>query len=116
MVIGNPVVFPLNKPLLKIGKSSSCLGVVPFCLPPFLLSRSGSKSSDVNDKPEGQPSIVIPTHSPCDSPKMETLNILPNEFNAYRFKYWRVKIHLLLSFSNHYKNPGRIYLLPLLLQ
>jgi HD-like signal output (HDOD) protein len=31
MVMGNPVVLPLNIPLLRIGKSSSCLGVVPLC-------------------------------------------------------------------------------------
>src|SRR5215510_6390591 len=85
IVIGKPVVFPLKTPLLKIGKSSSCLGVVPFCLPPFLLSRSAARSSGDNDKPAGQPSIVIPTHSPCDSPKMETLNMRPKEFKLLLF-------------------------------
>src|SRR5436190_12059016 len=78
--MGAPVVLPLNTPLLNMGKSSSLRGVVPFWVPPFLLSMSSKKSSTDNDKPAGQPSIFIPADSPCDSPNIDTRNILPNEF------------------------------------
>ena len=69
---------PLEKPDLKIGISSSCLGVVPFCFPPFLLSISSTKSLLCNGNPAGHPSITIPTHAPCDSPKICTLNKVTN--------------------------------------
>src|SRR5437868_15082824 len=61
------------------GISSSLLGVVPF-VPPFLLSRSAIKSSTLNGNPAGQPSMVTPTHSPCDSPKICTRNMRPKLF------------------------------------
>ena len=58
------MVFPLKIPDLKMGKSSSFRGVVPFCKPPFLLSISIKKSSILKDNPAGIPSIKIPTDSP----------------------------------------------------
>ena len=79
MVIGAPVDLSLKTPLTISGISSSFLGVVPF-VPPFLLSRSAEKSSTVIGIPGGQPSITTPTFTPCDSPKMLTLNNRPNEF------------------------------------
>ena len=63
-----------------MGISSSFLGVVPGCDPPFLLSISVTKSSAKSEIPAGQPSIVIPTEGPCDSPKIFTLNKLPKLF------------------------------------
>ena len=77
---GAPVVRSLKIPVLKIGMSSSCLGVVPFCLPPLRRSISSVKSATINGKPAGHPSIVRPTHAPCDSPNICTLNKVPNLF------------------------------------
>src|SRR5258708_2947133 len=104
MVMGAPVVYPLNNPLLKIGRSSSLRGVVPFCIPPLRRSRSGKKSSAGNGIPAGQPSIFTPTLSPWDSPKILIRNSLPNEF-----------IIALPVFSGLRKNRDTIYLLLLLL-
>ena len=78
--MGAPVVVSLNKPDLKIGISSSCLGVVPFCLPPLRRSISVTKSATTNGKPAGHPSTTIPTQAPCDSPKICTLNKVPKLF------------------------------------
>ena len=64
MVSGAPVVLLLKIPDKNIGISSSLRGVVPGCVPPFLLSISFTKSSASNEIPPGQPSIVIPTEGP----------------------------------------------------
>ena len=39
-----------------------------------------TKSDCCKGKPAGQPSITIPTHAPCDSPKICTLNKVPKLF------------------------------------
>ena len=87
IVMGVPVVFPLNKPLTICGISSSFLGVVPLA-PGFLLSISSAKSSTDKLIPDGQPSTVSPTLSPCDSPKILTLKILPNELIFIQSEYF----------------------------
>ncbi|MDB5192014.1 MAG: hypothetical protein JWQ96_1577 [Segetibacter sp.] len=78
MVIGAPVVTSLKTPVIIFGISSSLRGVVPL-VPPLRRSISVTKSAAFNCTPAGHPSIVTPTCGPCDSPKMLTLNIRPNE-------------------------------------
>jgi hypothetical protein len=41
---------------------------------------SAAKSSTRSGSPAGHPSITMPTPAPCDSPKMVSLNMRPNEF------------------------------------
>ena len=77
--------YPLKIPDLKMGKSSSFLGVVPFCTPPFLLSVSSIKSDSWIGNPAGHPSIVMPTQAPCDSPKICTRNKCPKVFMGIKF-------------------------------
>jgi hypothetical protein len=49
-------------------------------LPLCLLDRSPENISGLTANPGGQPSITMPMLLPCDSPKMETLKTVPNEF------------------------------------
>jgi len=73
------VVKPLNQPEIISGISSSARGVVPFA-PDFLREISAVKSSIFKGKPALTPSIVTPIAGPCDSPKIDILNICPKEF------------------------------------
>ena len=61
------------------GWSGSTLGVVPF-LPALRRERSASKSCSQRVMPAGTPSNTTPIELPCDSPKMESLNLVPKEF------------------------------------
>lgn len=93
IVIGAPVVLPLNNPVLMPGISSSLRGVVPFA-PGLRLSMSVLKSSIANGNPAGQPSMVSPTHSPCDSPKICRRNMRPKLFTVF---YLRMLMRLLVN-------------------
>jgi hypothetical protein len=46
--------------------------LAPFYIRSEIICRQG--------KPAGQPSIVMPTDAPCDSPKIDTRKSLPNAF------------------------------------
>src|SRR5512137_2636875 len=84
--MGDPVVNPLQIPLSISGWSDSCLFVVPS-RPLLRRDRSAVKSSVLTGIPGGQPSITIPMEFPWDSPKMVTLNKIPNEFICKRVYY-----------------------------
>ena len=81
MVRGAPVATPSSTPLTRQGLSSSTRGVVPS--PPDLRRAiSFIISSSEIFKPGSTPSMVHPIIGPWDSPKMETLKILPKLFIA----------------------------------
>ena len=44
------------------------------------LAMSAQRSSDERERPGGQPSMTVPTPSPCDSPKIEMRNVRPKVF------------------------------------
>ena len=79
--IGVPVVTPSNIPDKNSTLSRSFLWVTIFDWPGFLLFKSFWIDSISMAIPAGQPSITPPIAEPCDSPKVVSVKIFPNEFD-----------------------------------
>ncbi|MNS86625.1 hypothetical protein D3C72_1205350 [compost metagenome] len=80
--IGVPVVFPSKIPERNCTSSSSFRCVTIADCPGFLRDISNWMASKSRVIPDGHPSIMPPKASPCDSPKVVTLNKFPKLFPA----------------------------------
>src|SRR5690554_5058092 len=83
--MGVPVVFPSKMPDKNFTSSSSFLWVTMEDCPGLRRFISAAMALKSNFIPAGHPSSIPPMASPCDSPKVVSLKILPKELPAIKW-------------------------------
>ena len=94
VVIGAPVVYPLNTPARISTTSPSFLCVETSDWPGLLKSSIFCISFSFNSSPAGQPSSTAPTHLPWLSPKLVKTKLRPIELPANNIILFKINITL----------------------